>query len=318
MLCAGYLLTGNACSAAGDPSGSTPAAAIADRATEALLHRIVQQIVGGRIISPPDDNAMQSWQLVLQRDIATHRSPEVLKALEDFDTFARARAADEKTAGHVLVGAELIVFADQASHMMGRTPPIDLSGPAASAPDAAIGGTPPVRSDGGTSASTADATPSITDAVVQAAPRQQALGTTVVAKEVAGSDGRPVGPAGKAGSDPKGLDGAHQAADTASSSASGEPPKAASTDIVQAVQIASNGDVRPASPPAGPTSAATPVAFGDAPEAQSIRTPDGASGAALRSDVPFDKLSGQLRAQPAASAEAGPSGAAVTSTLAAA
>ncbi len=120
MLCASYFLTGSACFAAGDLSGSRPAAAMADHAAEALLHRIVQQIAGGRIISPPDDNAMQSWQLVLQRDIATQRSPEVLKALEDFDTYARARAADEKTAGHVLVGAELIVFADQASRMMGH------------------------------------------------------------------------------------------------------------------------------------------------------------------------------------------------------
>jgi hypothetical protein len=141
----------------------------------------------------------------------------------------------------------------------------------------------------------------------------QAFGTTMAATEVAGSDGRPVKPADN---DPKGRDGTHQvAADTAASSASGEPPKAASTDIVQAVQIASNGDVPPTAPSAGPTAAVTPIAFGDAPAAQSTRTSGGASGATVRSDVPYDGLAGQLRAQPA---EAVPSGTEVTSTLAAA
>ena len=92
------------------------------------MRTIVQQISDGRIISPSDDNAMQTWQRVLQRDIATQGSPEVLKALEDFDTYARVRAANEKTAGRVLVAAELTVFADQASRMTGRTSPLDTPG----------------------------------------------------------------------------------------------------------------------------------------------------------------------------------------------
>ncbi len=138
VFCGGYLLLGGAGFAADAPSGSGSSgsgsgAPAADRVTEALLHTVVQQIAGGRIISPPEDNAMQTWQRVLQRDIATQRSPEVLKALEDFDSYARQRAANEKAVGRVLVAAELTVFADQASRMMGRIPPADPSGGTASA-----------------------------------------------------------------------------------------------------------------------------------------------------------------------------------------
>jgi hypothetical protein len=143
------LTIGTACFAAGDtaaPSQGTPAA---DSVVETLLHRIVQQIADGRIISPADDNAMQTWQRVLQRDIATRRSPEVLKALEDFDTYARVHAADEKASGHVLVAAELTVFADQASKMTGRAPPIEPSGSTATAANSVDNGP---QSGGGTAA----------------------------------------------------------------------------------------------------------------------------------------------------------------------
>src|SRR5580658_10308539 len=47
VLCAGYLLAGSACFAAGDASGSSAAMPAADHTTETLLHRIVQQIAGG-------------------------------------------------------------------------------------------------------------------------------------------------------------------------------------------------------------------------------------------------------------------------------
>jgi hypothetical protein len=154
VLCAGCHLIGSSCFAAGDASGPTPEMPAADHATEALLRTIMQQISDGRIISPSDDNAMQTWQRVLQRDIATQGSPEVLKALEDFDTYARKRAADEKAAGRLLVAAELTVFADQASRMTGRIAHLDSPGTS----DTAGSGTPPPGQSGSGSAAPAGAT----------------------------------------------------------------------------------------------------------------------------------------------------------------
>jgi hypothetical protein len=122
VLCAGCLLISSACWAA-----------TADPATATLLRTMVEQIADGRIISPPDDNAMQTWQRVLQRDIAMQHSPEVLRALEDFDTYARTRAAAEQAAGRGLVAAELTVFAEQASRITGRTSPAGPAGVIAAA-----------------------------------------------------------------------------------------------------------------------------------------------------------------------------------------
>jgi hypothetical protein len=216
VLCAGYLLLGSVCFAAGDASGPTPGAPVADHATETLLRTIVQQISGGRIISPPEDNAMQTWQLVLHRDIATQRSPEVLKALEDFDTYARLRAADEKAAGRVLVAAELTVFADQASRMMGRIPPVDAPGTVASAPDAARNDTVPGQSGDGASAPATDA----------ASRAQSTTAADVPAAAIGGTSTDP--PAGSPPSTAEAATNASAAVETATNAASGEIPHAGS------------------------------------------------------------------------------------------
>ncbi len=161
VLCTGYFLTGSACFAAGDRSGSTSAVAMADQATETLLRKIEQQISDGRIISPPDDHAMQnwqlvmqSWQLVLQRDITAQRSPRgCCRGPGGLQIPTQGvRAVDEKAAGRVLEAAELIMFADQASFMLGSTAPVDPSVTVASAPDAEIDSVRPGQSDDGTSA----------------------------------------------------------------------------------------------------------------------------------------------------------------------
>jgi hypothetical protein len=149
-LCTSCLLMGSASFAADDVSAEPPviAGVRADQETEALLRTVEQQISTGHIISPPNDNAMETWQRVLQREIANQNSPAVLRALADFEAHVRSRAADEKAAGRMLVAAELTVFADQASRMLGHIPPSDSPSTGASAQGAATRGAPPARSAG--------------------------------------------------------------------------------------------------------------------------------------------------------------------------
>lgn len=206
VLLAAGLLFGGTCFASDAPPPPKPDATSPDGVTETLLRTIVQQISGGRIISPPEDNAMQTWQRVLQRDIALQRSPEVIKALEAFDTYARARAADEKAAGRALVAAELIVFADQASRMVGRAPPAESPGAVAPSPDTATNVAPADRSGHAT-----------------VAPSGATHGQTVPPAGIIG--GKPAGPtAGAKTSAEAGMGGATPPSAATATSASARTP----------------------------------------------------------------------------------------------
>jgi hypothetical protein len=129
-LCAGILLTGNATFAADDGSRNV-AGTQADQDTlpdiDALLRRVEQQIATGHAMSPFDDSAMETWKHVLEAKRTSPDSPIVLTALASFATKLRQRAADERTAGRLVVSNDMVVFADQATRLLGHnnesTPP---------------------------------------------------------------------------------------------------------------------------------------------------------------------------------------------------
>lgn len=320
VLCAACLLIGSSCFAAGTLSGPTSGAATADFIAESLLRTIVQQIAGGRIISPPDDNAMQTWQRVLQRDIATQRSPEVLKALEDFDTFARTRAADEKAAGRPLVAAELTVFADQASRMIGRVPPVEASVTGSAAPDAGN----VTKSDPSVGANTAPE--AVTDGTT--APAQSAAHGASPAADAA-RDASPEPRAAAVGaallsaspgtvSAAAGVTHAEVAPEAASGTAPPGPAANRVASVTEAViHIVSETQPVGTAPDAGDTTGddgrlsraggsaglgrdaagtAQPAAA-DTAAADAVHAQPGGPTAAAHGDVPFDRLAGQLPPQ---------------------
>ena len=133
-LCASWLLTGSASFGASGTSPDTPAipSAQVDQKTETLLHALEEQIAAERIVSPPNDNAMETWQRVLQLMVATHGSPEFLKALTDFEARTRVRAGNENAAGNKTVAVALTVFADEARRLAGnpRSDPLGTTAPA--------------------------------------------------------------------------------------------------------------------------------------------------------------------------------------------
>jgi hypothetical protein len=114
------MLIGNASFAANDVF-SDPHAVPAVKADEdlgALLFKVEQQISTGRTFVPADDNALDTWTRVVQR--VSLASPEALRALTDFVTRARNRAADEKAAGRTEVSIALTLFEDLAATLLAR------------------------------------------------------------------------------------------------------------------------------------------------------------------------------------------------------
>jgi hypothetical protein len=186
---AGCLLIGGASFAADDVSIGPPVipAVRVDQETEALLHTIEQQISGEHIVLPRGDNAMETWQRVLQRVLETKASPGVLQALTDFEGHARLRAVDEEAAGRLLVAVELTVFANQADQLMRHIPPSVSFSATAAAKDAVTHGAPRVTSDG---------VDGPTAGVAARAPPS----TLVPATDAATPDASPVASAGTAGS----------------------------------------------------------------------------------------------------------------------
>jgi hypothetical protein len=243
---AGVLLMGSASFAAEGGTAQSRAilAAPADTQTEALLHSIEQQIASGRIISPPDDNAMDTWQRVLQREIASQASPEVLRALADFEARLRVRSADERAAGRALVAAELTVFADQAGRMVGHIPPSASSGTAASATGAPAHDGPQVQS-----ASTEKPAPT---AATRDPPRPPSASATVGAADAVTSD----------------------ASHTRSSSTAGPAPDAVTLPPSTSAPV---GAVVPASNAVIPSQPASASTAGPAPDAETRPPSTGAS-----------------------------------------
>jgi hypothetical protein len=119
-VCAGLLLMGSVSLAANDGSGvpRDRAAAQPDKRIETLLRRVEQQVSAGHAMSPAEDNAMDTWQTVLELRRVDPASPPVLAALTNFASYMKARAAEERTAGRLVVSSDLAVFADQANRLL--------------------------------------------------------------------------------------------------------------------------------------------------------------------------------------------------------
>jgi hypothetical protein len=114
-LCVGVLAIGNASWAADDVSGrpqGIPTVRV-DQPIATLLLKAEEEIVAGRTLSPPRDNALDTWLGVLTT--ASPASPGAVRAISDFAANLRSRADVEKTAGRLVVSAHLIVFAGMAT-----------------------------------------------------------------------------------------------------------------------------------------------------------------------------------------------------------
>ncbi len=147
-LCAGYLLTGSASFGADVAFPEAPAnpQGVNYQETETLLNILEQQISADHIVSPPNDNAMETWQRVSRLKATTHGSPEFLKALTDFEARTRLRAAKETADGNQLAAVALNVFADEAIRLAGNIPRSDSSDShdtATTASGVALGGNSP-------------------------------------------------------------------------------------------------------------------------------------------------------------------------------
>jgi len=117
-LCCAALLNGGVVHASRDAPDRKAAGTSAqpDREIEALLRKTEQQVAEGRTVEPKGDNALATWRVVLE-----HVSPptsEGLRALSDFVTQARLRAAADQAAGRIVVASDLSVFADQAADLV--------------------------------------------------------------------------------------------------------------------------------------------------------------------------------------------------------
>jgi hypothetical protein len=122
LVCSGMLAT--AAIAADRPS---------DTDIDVLLSKIEQQIASGHAVSPTDDNAMVTWRRVLnvgKPELASARSQS---ALTSFVVRLRLKAGEQKAAGHVVVGSDMTVFADEADRLLGAQP-TEAAGPPAAMP----------------------------------------------------------------------------------------------------------------------------------------------------------------------------------------
>ena len=114
-LCVGFLAIGNASWAADEVSGQPRGIPMvsADQAIATLLLKAEEEIVAGRTLSPPRDNALDTWLRVLIT--ASPASAGAVRAISDFAANLRNRADVEKTAGRPAVSAHLMVFAGMAA-----------------------------------------------------------------------------------------------------------------------------------------------------------------------------------------------------------
>ena len=114
---AGFIVVSAAAARADDPlvkQGVAP-----DKASAALLQKVVQQIVAGRTVSPLEDNALATWEGV--RKQAQDLTPGTARALEDFVSLSESRAETERQAGREMVAFDLRAFADMAQELLQRS-----------------------------------------------------------------------------------------------------------------------------------------------------------------------------------------------------
>jgi len=112
--------------------------AAADQESSALLQKILQQIVGGRTVSPLEDNALATWEGVRKR--AQEMTPGTARALKNFVSLSEGRAATERQAGREMVAFDLQAFADMAQELLQHRV-MDTAPPASQT--AAVQATPP-------------------------------------------------------------------------------------------------------------------------------------------------------------------------------
>ncbi len=114
---AGFIVVSAATVQAGDllaKQGVAP-----DKASAALLQKVVQQIVAGRTVSPLEDNALATWEGI--RKQAQDLTPGTARALEDFVSLSESRAETERQAGREMVAFDLRAFADMAQELLQRS-----------------------------------------------------------------------------------------------------------------------------------------------------------------------------------------------------
>jgi hypothetical protein len=120
-LCLGFLAFWGASRATEDvssqPQGNHVVAA--DPAIATLLLKAEAQIIAGRTLRPPGDNAMDTWLHVVT--IASPASPGVARAFSNFAEDLRNRADAEKLEGRLMVSVDLTVFAGMASEWLTHT-----------------------------------------------------------------------------------------------------------------------------------------------------------------------------------------------------
>ena len=194
LLCIALLATGDASFAAEDVAGAPRGnvAAEADLEIDALLHTVEQQVSAGRFFSPEHDNAIETWSRVIERSFPP--SPGILRALADFATSMRNRAAEEKQAGSNF-WLDYKILADYASKLV-----IDAGNSSA----VASAGSPAVPAS---AAATARPSSSVASAAVADLPKAEGdaakpptmLGSPA-ASDAAGADMNAARPAPTAGS----------------------------------------------------------------------------------------------------------------------
>jgi hypothetical protein len=90
-------------------------------------------------MAPEGDNAIFTWRRLLK--VVVPHSPATVKALNDFVSESRRRAADEQAAGQTVTARELSIFADEATDMLKgdrREPPAASSAGQVAAPPAEV------------------------------------------------------------------------------------------------------------------------------------------------------------------------------------
>jgi hypothetical protein len=97
-----------------------------------LLSQVEREVDSGQMTAPADDNALQTWERVVESAYAA--SPETLKSLAEFATHIRNRSDGDRNAGRLLVAIELSVFADQADILVREHDVITSKAPATAEP----------------------------------------------------------------------------------------------------------------------------------------------------------------------------------------
>jgi hypothetical protein len=119
----GYLLVAGTSFAAPDSGGTPQSVAVAqsDHECEALLLKVEKQISDGHTATPPNDNALLTWQSVIERVEGV--SPGTHQALGDFVERVTTREAEERAAGRETVELDLKLFAGLAHELLARRSP---------------------------------------------------------------------------------------------------------------------------------------------------------------------------------------------------